>query len=85
MAYLIDILNTDNELNIIEKIMQQIDTEEWLYFGCFIQKSQHPQLCGKYEVFKNNEEQTHVGRAMTLLEAKRLCKENKCKNNFLKF
>lgn len=64
---------------------KQIDSEEWLFKGCFIQKSTHPKLVGKYEVFKNNEEQTHVGRCYTFTEAKKLCIENECSDNFLKF
>jgi hypothetical protein len=49
---------------------KQIEVAEWLYKGCFIQESVHPKLVGKYEVFKNNEEQTHVGRCYTFTEAK---------------
>jgi hypothetical protein len=60
----------------------QIDSEEWLYKGCFIQESEHPQLFGKYEVFKNDKEQTHVGRTKTFSEAKKLCEENECFEHF---
>lgn len=77
---LIDIIDTSNSPNIIEEIMRkeharlkQIDTDEWLYYGCFIQKSVHPKLVGKYEVFKNDEPQTHIGRCHTFAEAKKLC------------
>ena len=52
---------------------RQIEVGEWLYKGCFIQESTHPQLIGKYEVFKNDEPQTHVGRCHTFTEAKKLC------------
>lgn len=58
---------------------------EWLYKGCFIQESEHPQLIGKYEVFKNDEPQSHVGRCYTFTEAKRLCEENECFDNILSF
>lgn len=64
---------------------KQIEVGEWLYKGCFIQESSHPQLIGKYEVFKNNENQDHVGRCYTFAEAKRLCKENECTENYLKY
>lgn len=67
------------------KNMQQIDTQEWLYKGCFIQEFTHPKLIGKYEVFKNDEAQTHIGRAHTLKEAKKLCTENECHDNALTF
>ncbi len=63
----------------------RIDIDEWLYKGCFIQKFEHPKLVGKYEVFKNNESQTHVDRCYTFTEAKRLCIENECDENFLSF
>jgi hypothetical protein len=62
-----------------------IDPDEWLYKGCFIQKSIHPKLIGKYEVFKNNETQDHIDRCITFLEAKKLCEHNECFNNYLKF
>lgn len=63
----------------------QIDADEWLHKGCFIQKSEHPQLKGKYEVFKNDELQTHVDRCYTFAEAKKLCMENECFENRLSF
>jgi hypothetical protein len=90
MKPLIEIINTDNSLNIIEEIMskekpKQIDPHEWIYKGCFIQEFKHPQLKGKYEVFKNNVEQTHIDRCNTFTEAKRLCEENECFDNVLKF
>lgn len=62
-----------------------IEVDEWLYMGCFIQKSKHPELIGNYEVFKNNENQDHVGRTYTFVEAKRLCVENQCHDNYLDF
>ena len=65
--------------------LELIGDEEWLYFGCFIQKSQHPELYGNYEVFKNNEEQTHVDRCKTFKEAKALCIKNKCDDHYLTF
>jgi hypothetical protein len=65
--------------------IKQIEVGEWLYKGCFIQESIHLQLPGKYEVFKNNEEQTHIGRCYTFSEAKKLCEENECFENVLSF
>ncbi len=64
---------------------KQIEVGAWLYKGCFIQESEHPKLIGKYEVFKNDEPQTDVGRCYTFTEAKRLCKENECLDNALPF
>jgi hypothetical protein len=61
------------------------DLGEWLYKGCFIQESTHPQLVGKYEVFKNNETQDHIDRCITFAEAKKLCEQNECFDNYLKF
>ncbi len=63
----------------------QIDSQEWIYKGCFIQLFKHPKLKGKYEVFKNNKEQTHIDRTSTFLEAKKLCEVNECFDNFLLF
>jgi hypothetical protein len=59
----------------------QVDPEEWVYKGCFVQKQEHPKLTGRYEVFKNDEQQTHVGRCYTFAEAKKLCEENECFEN----
>lgn len=64
---------------------KQVEVGEWLYMGCFIQKSTHPELIGKYEVFKNNKDQDHVGRCYTFKEAKKLCVENKCSDNYIQF
>jgi hypothetical protein len=64
---------------------RQIEVGEWLYKGCFIQEFKHHLLIGKYEVFKNNAEQTHVGRCYTFIEAKNLCRENECFDNVLTF
>lgn len=63
----------------------QIEVEEWLYKGCFIQKHNHPKLVGNYSVFKNDEPQTHVGVCYTFNEAKKLCEENECFVNFQSF
>jgi hypothetical protein len=63
----------------------KIDNDEWLYKGCFISKSIHPLLFGKYSVFKNDESQTWIDRAKNLKEAKKLCEENECFDNYLKF
>lgn len=67
------------------KGLKQIEEGEWLYNGCFIQKSSHPKLIGNYEVFKNNENQDHIGRCYTFREALTLCRENKCSDNYLNF
>lgn len=64
---------------------KQIELGEWLYKGCFIQESIHPKLVGRYEIFKNDEPQTHVGRCYTFTKAKKLCEENKCFDNVLSF
>lgn len=55
----------------------QIDPDEWHCNGCFIQKSDHPCLFGRYEVFKDDKYQTHIGRYNTFREAKRAAKENR--------
>jgi len=64
---------------------KQIDPNEWLFHGCFIQESVYRNTDGKYLVFKNNEEEEHVGRCHTFTEAKRLCVENKCEENHVIF
>ena len=70
---------------MIKEKLRQIEVGEWLYKGCFIQELRHPKLFGKYEVFKNDTQQSHVGRCYTFLEAKKLCIENKCNENALSF
>jgi len=90
MKYLIDVIDTTNEPNIIEKIMskekpKQIEVAEWIYKGCFIQEFKHPKLVGKYTVFKNDEQQTHIDRCYTFTEAKSLCEKNECFDNYLQF
>ena len=90
MKPLIQIINTDNELNIIEIIMskekpKKIDSDVWIYKGCFIQKVAHPVLFGKYFVFKNDKQQTHIDKTKTFVEAKKLCEQNECHANYLKF
>ena len=69
----------------LSSMIKKIEVGEWLYNGCFIQRSEHPQLSGKYEVFKNDKNQTHIGRCDTLIQAKKLCNENKSTDNFLSF
>ncbi|MBC7524807.1 MAG: hypothetical protein H7239_10245 [Flavobacterium sp.] len=64
---------------------KQIEVDEWIYKGCFIQKSKHHNLIGNYEVFKNDELQFHVGRCHTFTDAKKLCEENECFKEKLKF
>lgn len=71
------------EMNIEKP--KQIEVGEYLYKGCFIQESTHSKLIGKYEVFKNDKPQSHVGRCYTFTEAKKLCVENECTENVLSF
>jgi hypothetical protein len=70
---------------MIKEKPKQIEVGEWMYKGCFIQESTHPKLIGKYEVFKNDKPQTHVGRCYTFIEAKKLCEENECFEHVLEF
>jgi hypothetical protein len=63
----------------------QIETDEWLFKGCFIQKNSHPKLIGNYEVFKNDKNQNHVDRCYSFAEAKQLCINNECFDDYLKF
>lgn len=90
MKPLIDIIDTEDTENIIDEIMgqkkpKQLDYDEWLYCGCFIQKFKHPQLIGLFEVFQNNKEQTHIARCHTFKEALKLCEKNECNDSYLKF
>jgi len=52
---------------------------EWRYKGFIIIKFEHPKLAGKYEVFRNDKNETNVGRCCTLKEAKELC-DNTCED-----
>lgn len=72
------------EINSFVKPIQ-LEDGEWLYGGCFIQKNDHPSLIYKYVVFKNNEEQTHIGGAFSKKEAMKLCEDNPCFENHLDF
>ena len=81
-------LSSEERVKIITKYKEkpkQIDVGEWLYKGCFIQEFIHPKLVGKYEVFKNDFIQTHVGRYYTFAEAKKSCEKNECFENRLSF
>lgn len=69
----------------MNKKPRQIEVGEWLYYGCFIQEDSHPKLWGKYRVFKNDENQTHVDRARTFAEAKKIARENQCDVHYLSF
>lgn len=40
------------------------------YKGHFIVKLEHPKLAGKYEVFKDDDMETHLSRASTIQDAK---------------
>lgn len=57
----------------------QIESQEWWYKGCFIQEFEHPELSGKYEVFKDTDLQEHVGRSKTFEGAIALCEMNEVK------
>lgn len=61
----------------------QIEGDEWYFKGCFIQKNSHPNLFGKYEVFADDEQQTHIGRFTSFANAKKACKANEVKNPFI--
>ena len=54
---------------------KQIEVGEWWYKGCFIQEQNHPML-SKYIVFKDTEDQEHVGASGNFTGAKELCIEN---------
>lgn len=49
----------------------QIESGEWWYKGCFIQKQNHPKL-KPYIVFQDTEIQTTVGDCYTFTEAKKI-------------
>ena len=53
----------------------QIEVGEWWFKGCFIQEQNHPQL-DKYVVFKDTEDQEHIGTASRFNDAVKLCKDN---------
>jgi hypothetical protein len=53
-----------------------IEGEEWWYMGCFIQKQNHPDI-HPYVVFKDNDQQTHIGTSIDFNGAKDLCKNNR--------
>jgi hypothetical protein len=63
----------------------QIESGEWYFMGCYIQESEHPALFGRFEVFKDDEKQTHVGRYMKFSEAKKAAKVNAQKNGLKSF
>jgi hypothetical protein len=52
-----------------------IEVGEWYFKGCFIQEQQHYML-DKYVVFKDNQDQDHIGTASSMAMAKKLCIEN---------
>jgi len=62
MKTLLEIIDTTNEENIIEKIMN-----DQTYKGYNIYFAPHPKLFGNYEIFK---EENFVSRAKNLKEAK---------------
>jgi len=53
----------------------QIEVGEWWFKGCFIQEQNHPQL-DKYVVFKDTDNQEHIGTANRFTDAVKLCKAN---------
>lgn len=56
-----------------------IEVGEWWFKGCFIQEQDHPML-SKYVVFKDTEGQEHIGSAITMRDAKRLCVDDEVVN-----
>lgn len=54
---------------------EQIEIGTWRYEGCIILQREHPKLMGKYEVFRDNETEDHIGAAYTFKEAKEICKQ----------
>jgi hypothetical protein len=61
----------------------QIEIGEWYFKGCFIQKHGFVQLPGKYNVFKDDQSQTHVGFYSNFKEAKKACNDNEVKKPYL--
>jgi len=57
----------------------QIEVGEWWFKGCFIQEQNHPQL-DKYVVFKDTEDQEHIGTTSRFKDAVKLCKDNEVKD-----
>lgn len=53
----------------------QLEVGEWWFKGCFIQEQNHPQL-DKYVIFKDTENQEHIGTASKFTDAIQLCKDN---------
>lgn len=53
-----------------------IEDGEWHCAGNFIQEAEHPGLSGKFEVFRDDEHQSHIGRYETFNEAKKAAREN---------
>lgn len=64
--------------------LKQIEIDEWLFCGCFIQKQNHPNLL-PYFIFKNTKEQEHCGVCFTMTEAKKIAKLNKVEKEYLIF
>jgi hypothetical protein len=65
----------------------KIETNEWWFKGCFIQKQFHPEL-KPYHVFKDTEKQETVDSCLTFGEAKSLCKLHEvkdCKHGYKPF
>lgn len=59
-----------------------IEVGEWYFKGCFIQEQDHYML-DKYVVFKDTEDQDHVGTASSMVMAKKLCIDNEVKEPHL--
>lgn len=59
-----------------------IEIGEWYFKGCFIQEQDHCML-DKYVVFKDTEDQDHVGTASSMAMAKKLCIDNEVKEPHL--
>lgn len=54
----------------------QVEDGEWHYYGCYIQKQDHPQLL-PFHVFQDTEDQDTVGTAHTFEEAKAIARANR--------
>ena len=59
-----------------------IETGEWYYKGCFIQRQDNPHLL-RYHVFKDTENQETINTCSSFKEAILLCDINEVKNPFL--
>lgn len=73
------------KMRVIGEVPVQIEDGEWLCSGNFIQKQDHPKLEGKYVVFSNNEEQTHIAVAYSFSQAVSFARLHPCNENYQQF